>query len=147
MGERTCPNGPESVKIMNGLKRLPDSELDVMLTIWEAKRPVTRMEIEEGLRKRGNRSELAPTTILTFLTRLIDKGFLTLEKHGKTNVYTAVVPEEEYLKFESKNFLGKLYGGSAKAFLASLCGDGSINGDELAELRNFLNSTREEDFK
>ena len=132
---------------MKIVKRLPDSELDVMLVIWEANRPVTRMEIEEDLRRRTGKQELAATTILTFLSRLLEKGFLTSEKRGKTNVYTAAVREEDYLKFESQNFLGKLYGGSAKAFLASLCDEGSIDGQELAELRDFLNSAKEEDFK
>ena len=32
-----------------GLKKLPDAQLELMLIIWDADRPVTRAEIEEKM--------------------------------------------------------------------------------------------------
>jgi len=31
------------------MKKLPDSELELMMIIWDAKKPITRMKIEEEL--------------------------------------------------------------------------------------------------
>lgn len=35
------------------MKKLPDAELELMMIIWDAEGPVTRMEIEEGWMKAG----------------------------------------------------------------------------------------------
>ena len=43
------------------MKKLPDSELEIMLIIWEYDRPVTRFEIESKL---DEDRKLSPTTIL-----------------------------------------------------------------------------------
>lgn len=122
------------------IKRLPDSELDVMLVIWEAGKPVSRAYIDERLREKKN---LAATTVLTFLSRLIEKGFVTCERQGKMNIYSAAVKEEDYLASESKHFLEKLYRGSLKTFVASLYNNNAISDDEISELREFLDKARE----
>ena len=59
------------------IKRLPESELEIMQIIWNETTPVSRMTIESALSKTH---PLAPTTILTLLTRLCEKGFLSLQK-------------------------------------------------------------------
>ena len=84
------------------LVHLPNSELEIMMAIWEAKKPVSRLEIDEKL---SEKNWQAPT-VLKFLSRLTEKGFLKCEKPegGKTNLYTPLVSEEEYLEFESITF-------------------------------------------
>lgn len=62
------------------IRRLPDSELALMQIIWQLDPPVSRTDIESAL---AGRRPLAATTILTFLSRLCDKGFLAVERHGK----------------------------------------------------------------
>ena len=47
--------------------RLPDSELDIMLVLWSNDPPMSRMEIEKII---NIKKALAPTTILSLLTRL-----------------------------------------------------------------------------
>lgn len=122
------------------IKRLPDSELDIMLVIWEAGKPVSRAYIEERLREKKN---LAVTTVLTYLSRLIEKGFVSCERQGKMNIYSAAVNEEDYLASESKYFLEKLYNGSLKTFVAALYNNNAISDDEISELQEFLNKARE----
>ena len=80
------------------IRRLPDSELALMQIIWQLDSPVSRTDIESAL---AGRRPLAATTILTFLSRLCDKGFLAVERHGKTNVYTPLVSQKDYLASES----------------------------------------------
>ena len=62
---------------MEDIRRLPDGELAIMQIVWGSAPPVPRWAVEEALGER----RLAPRTILTFLTRLCGKGFLSLEPH------------------------------------------------------------------
>ncbi len=122
-------------------KRLPDSELDIMLVIWDAGEPVSRSYIEKRINEKKN---LAPTTILSLLSRLIDKGFVHSEKQGKSNIYSALVPENNYIQSEGKSMLEKLYGNSLKNFVASLYDGKRVDQVELSELRAFLDEVKEE---
>lgn len=123
------------------LKRLPDSELDIMLIIWDAGKPVNRSYIEGKINEKKN---LASTTILSLLSRLTEKGFVKCEKEGKNNIYTSLVNEDDYIQNEGKSILEKLYGNSLKNFVAALYNGNKVNEDELDELRQFLDKTKEE---
>lgn len=119
---------------MKEIKRLPESEFEIMQIIWKETVPVSRKIIEEALEKSH---PLAPTTILTLLTRLCDRGFLSLEKDGRTNLYMPLISEREYLASESRSFLDRLFGGSVAGFATALC-DSGIGKEELEELRRLL---------
>ena len=119
---------------MKSTKHLPDGELEIMQIIWHREPPVSRSEIEAEL---GPEKALAPTTILTFLTRLCEKGFLSVQRVQRTNRYTPLISEREYLASESRSILNKLYGGSLNAFAVSLC-DSGISAEEIEELRDLL---------
>ena len=62
------------------MKRLPDSELEIMLIIWDLDHPVTRFDIEE--RMDADR-KLSPTTILSFLSRLQERALSRLQRMEK----------------------------------------------------------------
>lgn len=119
---------------MRDIKRLPESELEIMQIIWKQDPPVTRADIEDAL---SEIHPLAPTTILTLLTRLCEKGFLLQSKDGRTNLYEPLISEKEYLAVESRSFLDRLFGGSIAGFATALC-DGGIDKEELDELRRLL---------
>lgn len=116
------------------LKRLPDSELEVMQAVWACEPPVSRGSIEAILQKAH---PMALTTLLTLLTRLADKGFVAVEKIGRSNCYTPLVTRQEYLAAQSRRFLDKLCGGSVPAFATALC-DSGLTKEELAQLRDLL---------
>ena len=116
------------------LRRLPDSELELMQLIWDKEPPVTRTDIEEAL---AGPRRLAPTTILTFLTRLCEKGFLAVERRGKVNYYTPLVTKKAYLARASRGVLDQLFGGSVAALATSLV-DAGVSREELEELRRML---------
>lgn len=123
------------------MKRLPDSELEIMMIIWELDRPVTRPEIEAGL---DAGRKLSPTTILSFLSRLQEKGFLEVQKAGKNNVYIALIDRDSYMRSESRNILKRLYRNSAKNFLAALYYGEQLSEEELNELEDYISEKRKE---
>lgn len=118
------------------IKRLPDSELEIMKIVWNAGGKATSAHVLDRLK---NKRDWKTTSVLTFLSRLSEKGFLSIERQGKTNLYTALVNEQEYLEKESKSFLEKLCGNSLKTFVASLYDSKAISDDDLIELRRFIN--------
>lgn len=116
------------------IRRLPDAELEVMQAVWACEAPVARADIDAKLK---GTHPMALTTLLTVLTRLADKGFLRIEKQGRSARYIPLVRREEYLAQQSRRFLEKLCGGSLPAFAAALC-DSGLSREELAELRRLL---------
>lgn len=116
------------------IRRLPDAELEVMQAIWDCSPPVSRAEIEDILRETH---PMAQTTLLTLLTRLAEKGFLLIEKHGRSSRYTPRISRHDYLSAQSRRFVDKLCSGSISAFAAALC-DSGLTREELRELRALL---------
>ena len=118
----------------DAVRRLPDAELEVMQAVWACKPPVARADVEKIL---FQTHPMAMTTLLTLLTRLSEKGFLTIEKVGRRSYYTPCVSQEAYLASQSKNFVDKLCGGSLSTFAIALC-DSGLTKEELDELRQLL---------
>ena len=103
------------------IRRLPDAEQEVMQAIWACTAPVVRTDIEKILYKTH---PMAMTTLLTLLTRLSEKGFITIEKNGRRSYYTPCISREDYLAAQSKSFVDKLCGGSMSTFATALCSSG-----------------------
>ena len=117
------------------MKKLPDAELELRMIIWEAKEPISRMEIEERL---DGAKEVVASTLLTLLSRLEKRGFVGREKRGKVNYYTALVPQEQYLKAEGHSILQKMFRGSLSNFVTALYTGEKLSKQDLEELKNFL---------
>lgn len=121
-------------KPVKSIKRLPESELEIMQIIWREQSPVSRATIEKSIK---SAHPLAPTTILTLLARLCEKKFIQMKKEGRMNVYEPLISEKEYLAIESRTFLNKLFNGSVANFATALC-DSGIKKEELEELKKIL---------
>lgn len=117
------------------IQKLPDSELDVMIALWNGHQEMTRSEIEEFM---NQKKKLAPTTILTLLSRLEKKNFVSVKKEGKAYLYSALVTQEEYQQQEGKHVLEKLYDNSLKNFVATLYQGKQIDQNDIEELESFL---------
>ncbi len=115
-------------------KRLPDSELEVMQVIWSQNPPVARKTVEEEMKKIH---PIAQTTLLTLITRLSDKGYISIEKRGRNSEYTPLIKQEEYQAKQSKQFFDKMFGGNVGAFASALC-DSGISKEDLQELKELL---------
>ena len=118
----------------NRIRRLPDAEQEVMQAIWACQVPVARTDIENILFKEH---PMAMTTLLTLLTRLSEKGFITITKNGRRSYYTPLISQENYLASQSKTFFEKLCGRNISTFAAALC-DSGLTKEEIAELRSLL---------
>lgn len=120
--------------MMAHLRRLPDAELMVMQAVWACNSPATSTEIEKHL---PSDHPIAQTTLLTLLSRLAERGFLTTQKQGRSNIYTPAVTQHDYLSSQSRRFVDQLCGGSMSVFASALC-DSGLSKEELAQLRKLL---------
>lgn len=116
------------------IRRLPDAEQEVMQAIWACQTPAARADIEEILFKDH---PMAVTTLLTLLTRLSEKGFISIEKKGRRSYYTPCISQEHYLAAQGKTFFEKLCGRNISTFAAALC-DSGLTKEEIAQLRSLL---------
>ena len=116
-------------------QRLPESELDIMLVLWNNTPLMNRMEIEKVI---NTKKSLAPTTILSLLARLEAKNFVKVTKQGKMNLYTPLVSQSDYQAHESQSVLEKLYGNSLKKFVTSLYQGKKVSPEEIQDLSDFL---------
>lgn len=116
------------------IRRLPDAELEVMQAIWACTPPVGRAEMDGILQ---DSHPMALTTLLTVLTRLSEKGFIRIEKVGRSSRYIPLVTREEYLAAQSRRFFDKLCGGSLSTFATALSNSG-LTKEEISELRDLL---------
>ena len=117
-----------------GFHRLPDAELEVMQAVWNSVPPVSRTDVERILNKTR---PMAATTILTLLSRLENRKFLTIDKLDKSNCYTPIVSKRDYLALQGKSFLDKLCGGDIRVFATALC-DSGLSKEDIEELRRLL---------
>ena len=116
------------------IRKLPDTELEVMQALWGCTPPATRMDVESRL---SDTHPMAPTTLLTILSRLAEKDFIEIRKEGRVTHYIPLIEQEDYLAEQSRRFIDKLCGGNISTFASALCHSG-ISQEDLDELRRIL---------
>ncbi len=114
--------------------KISNAELEVMRILWREGKPVPFSDIRIELQ---NTTDWEKSTINTLIRRLADKGVITSQKQNVI-YYTPNISEAEYIQAEEKNMLDKLYGGSAKKFVAALCNRGQLSEDDIDELKEFF---------
>ena len=115
--------------------QISDSELELMKIVWSAGGTALYAQIMEALAGAGRTWQ--KNTVITLLSRLVDKGFLTVRKLGRRNEYAAAVSEADYQAAQTQVLVNKLYAGSAKGLVAALVGQEAISPGDYEELKRF----------
>lgn len=127
--------------MMSTFQPMSESEFQIMEIIWKNNEPMTSAQIIDSLDETKN---WKPSTVWTFLGRLVEKGFLSAQKIGKRSLYSPTVSHEEYLQMQTEDFLKTVHGGSVKSFFAALSGGTDLTPDEFSELKKWLSDQTEE---
>ncbi|MBR4000433.1 MAG: BlaI/MecI/CopY family transcriptional regulator [Clostridia bacterium] len=120
---------------MKKIERLPESELEIMLTLWHNKTPLTVGEITKIL---ADAHGWKTATVHVLLDRLGEKGFVSCDKSGFKHLFDPLITEEEYRRGEEKTMMKRFFGGSAKNMIASLLNADGLTDDDLEELSAML---------
>ena len=119
---------------MKKAKRLPESELKIMMVIWDNTPPVPRNILSQQLADQ----HWSDPTILTMLSRLVKKGYLSCEKQGNKNLYSPLISREEYMVDESISFGEKLKNVSITGLMTAFVQTRGITKDEIAQLEEMI---------
>lgn len=117
------------------LGKISDAEMEIMKIIWKKNNQITTAEILDALPKENS---WKVTTIMTLISRLTEKGILSVTKVGKLNNYFPKITEEEYKAIQTDNFLEDMHKGSVKSFMATLFNNKKISNKDIAELKEWL---------
>ncbi|AKI55305.1 BlaI/MecI/CopY family transcriptional regulator [Listeria monocytogenes] len=117
------------------IKSISKSELEVMKIVWDFGRAVQYADVAGKLEEKNY--SWKKNTVLTFLTRLVEKNLLSVKKVGRKNEYYALVSENEYLERQTETFVEEIYEGDVKGLITNLVQNDLISPDELEDLQQF----------
>ena len=116
------------------MANLSDKEWVVLEALWE----------EEGSELSALVEMLRPktgwniNTVHTYLTRMEGKGLVNIDKSSSPHIYEAAVSKEACQAKERRNFLDKVYQGSASDLIAAFLKEEKISEGERDRLRKML---------
>lgn len=122
---------------INYTKKLPDAEFDVMAAMWAGEPPVNTAYLMEAVGK--DKGWKAPT-LISFLVRLEDRGYIVSEKKGKERYYTPVADRDKYMQSVTEDFVEHYHGGSFVHLMDTLYKDKSLSEKDIDELLEWLKS-------
>ena len=125
---------------MKQMKKLPDAEFDIMKVVWANEPPVTTSIIMEQL---GNEKGWKAQTVISLMLRLTERGFLSTDKRGKERVYYPLISKDDYLKFETSNFMKQYHDNSFLDLVNTLYADKSLTDRDIDELLQWAKKRRE----
>jgi len=124
---------------MENIKKLPDAEFDIMKVVWANDPPITTNIIMEQL---GNEREWKAQTVISLMLRLVERGFLRTEKNSKERTYFPMVSKEDYLKFETGNFIRQFHDNSFLHLVNTLYDDKALSDGDIDELLRWAKERR-----
>src|SRR5262245_20600829 len=114
---------------------LGTAELEVVKILWDEGACTVR-EVLNHLHARGRRP--AYTTVLTFLTRLEQKSFVSSNKSDVAYVYRAKVSRERVTRSRLRALVEQLYDGAAGALVLQLVKNERLSPEEVEELQRLI---------
>lgn len=115
--------------------RLPDAEFEIMQIIWSQPAPISSVQVAALAAPQKNWKH---QTVLTLLTRLTQREFLSSDKHGKERFYIPLITQEDYLSMETGLFMKKFHKNSITGLMSALYSGKEPNEEELSELEQWL---------
>ncbi|MBQ3463745.1 MAG: BlaI/MecI/CopY family transcriptional regulator [Clostridia bacterium] len=124
------------------IKKIPETELEIMQVIWSNETPITTTEIKKQLEEKRPWSQGA---LQSLLTRLVDRDFLKASMQGKSKAFEPLVNEKDYIAVESRSFISKLRGRSTITDLVTTLYDtNEISDKDIEELDAFIEKIKKE---
>lgn len=123
------------------MKQLTDFELSIMRKLWGAGKAtpeeIKRLFEEEGRRMTGG-------TVRKMLGILIEKGYVSREKAGKTYLYHPVVTGESATTLLVKDVIDRAFDGSISHMFASFLDNETVSEDDLETIALLIEKHRKE---
>lgn len=129
---------------MKEIKKLSETELEIMEYMWASNIPVTHIELLDYFNNVKKRN-WKPQTVTSYTIRLLEKGLLKFTQKGRSKHYEPAISYEEYERATAKNILDMLYDGSIGNFMVALSGGKKLPDEDVLELKKWLDNNLNED--
>ncbi len=124
---------------MKAREKLTPRELAIMQVIWETGGATVR-EVHEVL---SRERKVAYTTVMTLMNILATKGHLARRQDERAYVYTATRPQQQVVGRLVRDFLDRVFLGSAQPLLLHLVKHEKLTPAERGELRRLIEQMEE----
>src|SRR5688572_18691363 len=106
---------------------LTQQELEIMKIVWQLGEPTVR-DVYEQLREQ---KRVAYTTVMTIMNILEQKDYLSKKRGDRAFTYRAVRPKNQVIKSMVREFVDRVFNGSAEPLLLHLIEDRQLSKKDL----------------
>src|SRR5271167_1466238 len=113
---------------------LTEQELEIMKIVWERDRATVRDVYEALLERR----KIAYTTVMTMMNILEQKKYLRKSAEDRAYIYRPAKPKKQVIQGMVREFVDRVFNGSAEPLLVHLIEDRKLSNKDLDELRRMI---------
>src|SRR5690242_11692633 len=113
---------------------LTPQELEIMKVVWQRKSATVRDVYEQLLERR----KIAYTTVMTMMKILESKGYLQKRQQDRAFVYRAAHRQDQVIGKMVREFVDRVFNGSAEPLLVHLIQKRHIGEEELQRIRDMI---------
>jgi BlaI family penicillinase repressor len=113
---------------------LTPQELELMKIVWQKGQATVRDVYETLLEHR----KIAYTTVMTMMRVLEKKGYVKTHRVNRAYVYRPTRPERQVQRSMVREFVDRVFNGSAHPLLVHLVEDRRLSPEELEELERLI---------
>ena len=117
---------------------LTGQELEIMKVVWKLETATVRQVYETMLEHR----RIAYTTVMTMMNILEQKGYLKKQQGDRAYIYQPTKPQAQVIRGMVREFVERVFNGSAEPLVAHLIEDRHLNEKDLDEIRKAIKSAR-----
>jgi BlaI family transcriptional regulator, penicillinase repressor len=118
---------------------LTANELEMMRIVWRHDAPVTVRDVYEELR---TRRPVAYTTVMTSMKTLEQKGYLKATQQDRAYLYRPAKPKQAVIRAMVREFVDRVFNGSAGPLVAHLVEDDRLTEEELHEITRMMGNKK-----
>jgi BlaI family penicillinase repressor len=113
-------------------------ELEIMKEIWTREAATVRQVYEALLERR----HIAYTTVMTMMKILEQKNFLKKKQVDRAYLYTPTQPQKQVVGTMVRDFVNRVFNGSAEPLLLHLIEEEQVTEKDLDEIRRAIRAAR-----
>ena len=112
---------------------LTNAEEQIMKLLWRLDKAFIRDLLNEFPEPKP-----APTTVITLLKRMIDKGFVSYRRYGNSREYYPLIKKTDYFSDHVNGLIKDFFNNSTSQFASFFTNETEMSSKELKELRDLV---------
>jgi BlaI family penicillinase repressor len=132
---------PQKTRQEQATAELTEAEWEIMKVVWE-KEPCAAGTVQETLALHGETRSKAYSTVKTTMDRMVEKGFLKIEKIRNLQLFKSCISEIDAKRGEFRKMLKRAFDGALTPMMQFLIEHEGLSKTEASQLRDLVNSEK-----